>query len=85
MNLPIGTRVRITHLSDRELLVNGSDDRCDQDRFVGKCGTITGLAHEGYPEDPMYSVHCRRAGDDAFWSEELEVLTPLADGGKEGK
>lgn len=72
--LAVGTRVRITHLSDRELLKDERTGKCEWDRFVGKCGVITGIANDKDPGEVLYKVHCRRAGDDAFWSDELEVL-----------
>lgn len=66
----VGDRVRIIKLIDD----------CGEPRFMGKCATITALRAGSptmtgeTPLDPLYEVHSRRAGDSAFWEEEMELL-----------
>ena len=64
----VGDRVRIIKVIDF----------AGEPRFIGKCGIITKALTSNStgetPEDPLFEVHCRRAGDSAFWSEEMELL-----------
>jgi hypothetical protein len=64
----VGDRVRIIKLVDD----------CGEPRFIGKCATITALRTGNMtgetPLDPLYEVHSRRAGEGAFWEEEMELL-----------
>lgn len=64
----VGDKVRITNIIDY----------AGERRFIGKRGIVTKLLTDNMtgetPEDPLYEIHCRRAGDSAFWGEEMELV-----------